>query len=723
MAKILLGIMLMISFFSSAQEEKKDTINEILENQIQEVEIKSKKKLVERKIDRLVFNVENSISATGGDALDALKVTPGIRVQNDQISMIGKNSMGIMINDKLIQLSGDDLMNYLKNLKSDDIKKIEVITNPPAKYEAEGNSGLVNIILKTAKKETFSGSFRNVLSQSSKSIGSSGLSLNYQKSKTTITTSINYSNGITVPYQEYKLTYPTYLWIEKNNKTSYTDNLSGNLTIDYRLTNKTKIGSSYSFSNSNPLIKAQNNSQIYNQSTMVLDSLIKNNSRLELDRNTNAINIFSITEIDTLGKKMNFDFDYLNFKSNSNNHFSSISYDANNIMTPNSRFIANNLGGQNINIYTAKLDFEFPTNWANFNFGSKLSFIKNLSDVSFYDLTSGNQVYDTTKSNNFEYKENIQALYISGNKKLTNSLEVQLGLRAENTQTNGLSQTLQKETKNNYLQLFPTFFVNYLINDYKSLSFNYNRRIERPSYSDLNPFRLYTTSFNYSEGNPFLAPSITNNFELSYNYKNSYSSFYVNYLENGFDQVTYVEPNSIIQRVIPNNFFNQINYGLFQSYSFTIKDIWENNSDISVFYFKTNSSIENVVPSISAWSGSLNTQNTIIIDKDKNYKVELGFMYQLPSLAGSYKLSSFYQVNLGFKANFVKNKLQLSVNAIDIFKTNKQIFTQFVNNIKQENYDYADIRRIRVSLTYNFGGKLSIEKKENGNTEEKDRIK
>jgi hypothetical protein len=133
MAKILLGIMLMISFFSSAQEEKKDTINEILENQIQEVEIKSKKKLVERKIDRLVFNVENSISATGGDALDALKVTPGIRVQNDQISMIGKNSMGIMINDKLIQLSGDDLMNYLKNLKSDDIKKIEVITNPPDK--------------------------------------------------------------------------------------------------------------------------------------------------------------------------------------------------------------------------------------------------------------------------------------------------------------------------------------------------------------------------------------------------------------------------------------------------------------------------------------------------------------------------------------------------------------------------------------------------------------
>jgi len=691
--------------------------------ELQEVVITSKKKLIERKVDRLIFNVENSISASGGDAIDALKVTPSIRVQNDIISMIGKNGMGIMINDKIIQLSGDDLINYLKNLKSDDIKKIEVITSPPSKYEAQGNSGLVNIVLKSAKSNSFNGNFRNVLSQSNKTIGSTGFSLNYQKNKTTITSNINYSNGIIEPNQEYNLTYPTYLWQEINNKTNYTNSLSGRLNIDYRLSDKTKIGTEYTYSNSKPLIKSVNKSFIYNRNTIELDSIIRNESRLDFKRNTKSINVYSITEIDTLGKKISFDFDYLNFNSNSNNNFSSNSFYPNNSLIPNSNFIANNGGLQKIDIYTTKLDFEYPTSWANFSFGSKLSFIKNESDVSFFNLTTGNSILDPSKSNIFTYNENIQAFYVSGNKKLSDKLELQLGLRAENTQTTGFSKTLNETTKNNYFKLFPTVFLSYTINEDKLLSFNYSKRIDRPSYSDLNPFRFYTTSFNFSEGNPFLNPSFSENFELSYTYKNAYSSLYVNYLENGFDQVTYVEPNSIIQKVKPNNFFNQVNFGFFQSYSFKIKDYWENNSDISVFYYKTNSDIPNIVPSISTWSGSFNTQNSFILDKNKKYKAELSFMYQLPSLAGSYELSSYYQLNIGFKANYFSNKLQISVNAIDILKSNKQIFTQFVNNIKQENLDYADIRRLRISLVYNFGKKLNIDKRDNSNIDEKNRIK
>ena len=148
MIKIIIFLLFTISFFSYAQVKENDSINKIVETQIQEVEILAKKKLIERKVDRLVFNVENSISATGGDALDALKVTPGLKVQNDQISMIGKGNMLVLINDRPTQLTGDDLISYLKTLKSDEIKKIEVITNPPSKYTAEGNSGVLNIICK-----------------------------------------------------------------------------------------------------------------------------------------------------------------------------------------------------------------------------------------------------------------------------------------------------------------------------------------------------------------------------------------------------------------------------------------------------------------------------------------------------------------------------------------------------------------------------------------------
>ena len=153
------------------------------EQQLQEVVITSKKKLIEKKVDRLVFNVENSISASGGDAIDALKLTPRVKVQNEQISMIGKSGMLIMIDDRIIQLSGDDLINYLKTLKSDDIKSIEVITNPPAKYNAEGNSGILNIKLKKAKNDAWSASVRTLYQQASYPTGAFGTGYNLQKNK------------------------------------------------------------------------------------------------------------------------------------------------------------------------------------------------------------------------------------------------------------------------------------------------------------------------------------------------------------------------------------------------------------------------------------------------------------------------------------------------------------------------------------------------------------
>lgn len=689
---------------------------------LEEISIVKTKKLIERKVDRLVFNVENSISASGGDGMDALKVTPGLRIQNDQITMIGKSGMGVMVNDRLIQLSGDDLINYLKNLKSDDIKKIEVITNPPAKYDAQGNSGLVNIITKTAKKDSFNGAVRTSISQSQKTMGTTGLNLNYQKNKLSITSNLNYSNGARKPYQEYNLTYPTYIWDEENNKINYSNSASGGFAIDYKISNKTKIGAEYSLSNSLPLVKVMDNSFVYKRSTLALDSVIRNVSRVALKRVTNSINLYSITELDTLGRKLNFDIDYLNYNSDTDNNFNSNSFFADNTSIPDRYSSAKNSSNQDISIITSKLDFEYPTEWANLSFGTKLTFINTDSQVDYYNSTTGNYIFDTGKSNVFNYKENIQALYFSGNKKLTKKLEMILGLRGENTQTNGFSQTLNQTNKNNYFKLFPTAYLNYTINDDKTLSLNYNRRIDRPSYGNLNPFRFYSTSFNYSEGNPFLQPYFSDNIELSYTYKSSFTSLYINKKENGFDQVTYVDPTSINQIVRPLNFYNQISYGVFQGYTFTVKKVWENNSDISVFYRKTSSNISEIVPNISTWSGSFNTQNSFILDKNKKYKAELSFMYQLPSIAGSYELSSFYEINAGIKANFFANKLQLSINAVDIFKTNKRTYTQSVNNIKQEKFDYADNQLIRFSIAYNFGKKFKTTKKENSNTEEKKRI-
>lgn len=687
---------------------------------LEEVTIVAKKKLIERKVDRLVFNVENSIIATGGDAIDALKSTPGIRVNNN-ITIIGRSNVAVLINDKIVQFSGEDLINFLKNIKSEDLKKIEVITNPPAKYDAQGNTGLINIITKTAKPNTMSGSLKTTLSQSSKSIGSLGSSFNYQKNNFTLSTNLNYSNGSSVPYQNYELEYPLYRWLEENNKEVFTNNLSGKLGLDFKISTTTKIGFEYSHSNNRPLIKSSNNSKIINRNTLITDSIINNIARIEMRKKNNSFNFYIISDLNEKGRKLTFDFDYLRYDSSTNNVFESKSYIGNTTSFLNKYFTARNQSFQAIDILTSKIDFEFPEKWAKMNFGSKFSYINNNSDLIFYNYSNTVYQLDLSKSNSFQYNESIQALYFSINKTFFEKLETQIGLRAENTLTKGYSKTLDQITDRNYFNLFPSVSINYTLNNDKSISINYNRRIDRPSYGDLNPFKFYSTSYNYSEGNPFLKSYFTDNIELAYTYKNLYSSIYWNHITNGFNEVTYVEPNSIIQKVIPNNFFDQSDIGFLQSYSFKFKNI-ESSNDASLFYSETKSQIKDIVPSISSWSGSFNSQNSIVLDKGKRYKAEFSFIYQTPSLAGSYSLSSYYQFDIGLKANFLSKKLQFSINAIDIFKTNQQVFTQMVNTIAQKNYDYADIRRIKFSIIYSLGKKLQIISKENSNKDEKNRI-
>ena len=708
--------------FSFAQQKENDTVNSILEKQIQEVEIKAKKKLIERKVDRLVFNVENSISATGGDALDALKVTPGIRVQNDKISMIGKSGMAVMVDDKVIQLSGDDLINYLKTISSDNIKSVEVITTPPAKYDAEGNSGIVNIRLKKAKKNSISGNLRTSYTQATYSLGSLGGSLNYQKDKLTVTSNINYSNGSIAPYQEYTIYYPNFTWFEENKKRSFQNNLGGRLTLDYEINPKTTVGIQYSGVIAQPIVKGKNTSYITNYQS-VLDSLIITPSRLEMERNTHSLNFHSVTKTDTIGTQYSIDIDYFKFKSNLGNRFNTDTYFSNGIRIPNRYISANNISNQNIDMYSAKLDYEMPLKWINFSFGGKISFINNDSAVSYFDTTNTNSVFDPTKSNMFNYKENTQALYVSGSKPLSEKWDLQLGLRLESTQTKGYSKTLNQTNKNDYVKLFPTFYLTYKTSENSTLGLNYSRRINRPTYGDLNPFRFYSSAYNYGEGNPFLQPFYIDNAEISFTHSNYFSSIYVEYITNGFDQVTFVSNDNPVQKVIPYNFYKQVKIGTTQSYTFTRWKWLESNNMLNIIYAKTTSDLSNAkIPKLSKLTAYFISNNSFVLNKNKTLKAELSFTYLSPSVAGSYITTSWYYFDAGIRYEVFDKKLQIALNAMDIFRTNKVTFIQTVNNIRQESFDYRDTQKIRLSLTWNFGKTLNRQQRETSNEDEKSRL-
>ena len=682
------------------------------EQQLQEVVITSKKKLIERKVDRLIFNVENSISASGGDAIDALKITPRVKVKNDNISMIGKNNMSVMLDDKLILLTGDELINFLKSIPSDNIKSIEVITTPPTKYDAEGNSGLINIKLKKSKLNQWNASLRSSYVQSTYPKGSFGGNFDYQKNKLSLYSNLNYVNGSNAPVETNKIYYPLGLWNEENKRRDFQNSVNGRIGADYKISEKFSVGMQYLGSFSKPKIAENSLTTIYNQTNSQIDSYINTLSENLGKNNNHSLNLNSTVVFDTIGKKMNINLDYFKFKNDDNRIFNTI-----NLLS------ANNTSLQDIQNYSAKIDFEHPLKWINLSYGGKLSFIKTQNNVNYFDTTLGTPIFVPTQSNEFNYDENTQAIYINGTKKLNEKWETQLGFRLENTQTEGVSKTLNQKNTNSYAKLFPTFYLTYTPNEKNAFSINYNKRINRPSYNRLNPFRWYSNPFSYTEGNPFLQPSFSNNLELNYTFNDNWSnSIYYSHTDNGFEQITIVDNTDNIQKTIAQNFFKTTIIGISESYTYNKLKWLSSTFSFDWNYSKSESLIPITNQNLNGSNAYFSTSNDFNLNKNKTLLFNFSYWYNFKGTSDLDKNNAYSQLDASLKYFAFDKKLQISFNANDILSTNRPIYTSFTNNIQIDYKNYYDVRLFRLSLVYKFGNKnINVEKKEVGNQEEKER--
>ena len=682
------------------------------EQQLQEVVITSKKKLIERKVDRLIFNVENSISASGGDAIDALKITPRVKVKNDNISMIGKNNMSVMVDDKLILLTGDELINFLKSIPSDNIKSIEVITTPPAKYDAEGNSGLINIKLKKSKLNQWNASLRSSYVQSTYPKGSFGGNFDYQKNKLSLYSNLNYVNGSNAPVETNKIYYPLGLWNEENKRRDFQNSVNGRIGADYKISEKFSVGMQYLGSFSKPRIAENSLTTIYNQTNSQIDSYINTLSENLGKNNNHSLNLNSTVVFDTIGKKMNINLDYFKFKNDDNRIFNTI-----NLLS------ANNTSLQDIQNYSAKIDFEHPLKWINLSYGGKLSFIKTQNNVNYFDTTLGTPIFVPTQSNEFNYDENTQAIYINGTKKLNEKWETQLGFRLENTQTEGVSKTLNQKNTNSYAKLFPTFYLTYTPNEKNAFSINYNKRINRPSYNRLNPFRWYSNPFSYTEGNPFLQPSFSNNLELNYTFNDNWSnSIYYSHTDNGFEQITIVDNTDNIQKTIAQNFFKTTIIGISESYTYNKLKWLSTTFSFDWNYSKSESLIPITNQNLNGSNAYFSISNDFNLNKNKTLLFNFSYWYNFKGTSDLDKNNAYSQLDASLKYFAFDKKLQISFNANDILSTNRPIYTSFTNNIQIDYKNYYDVRLFRLSLVYKFGNKnINVEKKEVGNQEEKER--
>ncbi|KUJ60532.1 TonB-dependent receptor [Flavobacteriaceae bacterium CRH] len=685
-----------------------------------EVVIQSKKKTVEQKTDRLVYNLENNVTTVGGDALSAINTAPGVVVQNNAINILGKGISRVMIDGRMIELAGEELNNFLKSISASDIKNIEVISNPPAKYDAEGMGGLINIIMKKGVRDSWKNTTTVSYDQNKYSIYTLRDNFFYNKNKFRFSASVNAKTGYLNATDDLKMYFPDGLSHMYSATKVKTENLSGKLALDYDLSERTTIGFQYLNDRNNPDFKSDIRIDNYNAQNQLYNVTL-NNSFTDKGSKNQTYNAHLITKLDSLKRKLSVDVDYFNYSSNFDRNFVANNY------TPDMIFVdvnqsGRNISNQDIDNWSFKADMEHPFQVLNLSYGAKMSFTNSTSDVLYYNTITETPELDPAQSNRFRYTENNQALYINGDKKFGEKWSFQMGLRLENTQTNGFSETMNQETVNNYLKLFPTFYASYKKNDNNTFSLNYGKRINRPRFDLLNPFRIYINSNSYSEGNPFLRPSFSDNFEFAHSYKEILrTSVFVNLVTNGYGVLFTSNPETNTQIVTRENYFKNLNYGIGETYSASFADWWSSENSLYFLGAKTAFIKDiNAEPSNSIQI-DLSTNNTFILGKTT--KLQIDFAYSTPFKSGLYEVGYTSSFDIGFKQDLFNKTMQIAFLANDIFNTSYlKDFTSVVNGVKQV-YDQKESNRfVRLSVVYNFGNKkINVKERAFGNQEEKKR--
>lgn len=690
--------------------------------ELDEVIIAAKKKLVERKIDRLVFNVENSTKASEGDALEVLRVTPGVRVQNDKITMIGKSNLQVMINDKIVQLSDEELANFLKSVASEDIKNIEVITTPPAKYEASGNSGLVNITLKQAKKDSWNAQIRSYYRQRRYPTGSVGGSFNFNKDKLSIASSINYRNGDYYQEQDDFAFFPDGIWQTISPFRADITGLNGRIDVNYEITPKWSMGAQYLYNRTDYFVTDTPFTPVFDNNTNEIIRSLQSQGTMDLSPEIHSMNYNNEIKLDTLGRSIEVNLDYFTYNNPDTKTYNGRSV----INAPFSEqfYRGINTNNQDVINYSAKVDVEYPIKWVNLSFGGKVSVSESLNNIVFFNsgLVDNPITNLPLSQNDFEYNEDIQAIYTSLSKKINDKWEVQFGLRYEFTQANSSSNNLNLDFDNDYDKLFPTLYISYNATKNSTFAFNYSKRIERPGFFDLNPNIYFINPFQTIEGNAFLQPAFVDNIELTHTYKNFITKLYYSYEDNMFSQVPLPNSDTNIIRFTNENFIDTQRFGISEDYTFDKLSWWSSSNNFDLNYSISKFSLEQDEEDQKGINATISTYNDFNLNADKTLLLGVNYWYSFPGVDGIFDTKSASSFSLSFQWLLLNKDLNITLRGNDLFKSSAERTETTVNGVFQTARYYYDARFFQLSASYKFGNKdIRAKKHKTGNQDEKGR--
>lgn len=673
---------------------------------LQGVTVVARKPMIEVRADKTVFNVEASINATGSNALELLQKSPGIQVDNnDNISMKGKTGVRVYVDGKMMQLDTKDLSAYLKSINSNDIEAIEMISNPSAKYDASGNAGIINIRLKKNKKFGTNGSANLGFVQGVTPKGNGSVNLNYRDKKINLFSNIganigNYRNLLDLYRIQRDSLYDQY---SVNTSINKSINIKGG--ADYFINNKNTIGVMATTNLSENEFRSTSNTKISYQPTGEFVKSLQAYNNIPGDR-TNANFNINYRYADTSGREINFDADYGLFRGTGRSYQPNNYYGSNNNLLYS--IINRNSTPTDIDIYTAKIDAEQKLGKGKLGYGLKTSFVTTKNTFDFFnDNASGVPVKILDKSNNFTYKENVNAGYVNYQRQLNEKWSLQAGVRAEQTNSDGnltrADGTVQADNrvKKSYLNLFPSAALTWVVDKKNSLNLTFSRRIDRPTYQDLNPFENKLDELTYEKGNAFLRPQYTNSVELTHTFMGfinttagySHVKDYATQVTDTSGNATYIQQQNLATQQIIS-----LNIGA----PLPIKKWWNGYANIYYNYQMFDGTVggKGVKLNISSYGAYM--QHSFTLGKD--YTAELSGNFNGPSVWGAtWKTKSQGGIDVGLQKLIMKKKATIKISATDIFKTNPWTAVSDFGGLYIRGGGEWESRTLRVNFNWRFG--------------------
>ncbi len=683
--------------------------------QLNTVQITAKKPFVEQQLDRMVVNVANSIVGSGSTALEVLEKSPGVTVdyQNERLQLRGKDGVIMQIDGKQTYLSAQDVIAMLRSMSSDNIETIELITNPSAKYDAAGNSGIINIRLKKNSNVGTNGTVSIAGGSGRFDRERSSLQLNKRTKKLNLFG--NYSLNRGGNYWDFRLnrnqpdpsssdasrrnivsqtTYLTFRDVGQNAKAGLDFSPSKSTTIgvvwtgfwsDHRETGP--AGASFRRSEGGPVYLQTSTNKTY--TTVSQNQLINLNVQHSFGEKNGRLGFGQLTA----------DFDVGHFsRQYSNSLLTETLIAIGDVSQPVAGLLITQ--PSTIDIRTVKIDYNRPlSNGWKMETGLKSASVKTDNDLHLSSGPSGALVTDPALSNHFQYTERVNAAYasVSGKWGTTN---VQAGLRTEHTHSEGNSITLSQVVVRDYMKWFPSVFLSRPLSPDQTLTFSYSYRIDRPNYQNLNPARGYVDPFAYSIGNAYLKPQFTHALEGKLSLKNGvFASLGANYTSDlMFFTIHALEGNKTY--VTTENLGHSQGYTLTLSYPLTVVKGWQLQTNVLGYYNRFQYDYEGTVLQIQNVAGRVNGNNAFTLGH--GWTAELNGWVSTPAVNGIWASPWLGALDTGVQ-KVVSSALKVKFSLQDVFHTNR--FRPSVNtpNGNQAGTLTFDTRVAMLNLTYTFG--------------------